>query len=85
MNLKPEWFAGLIGVITPLIVKFITGSSLERKWKSLVAILVSAVVGFASAFLSGQFNMNTILQSIAVCFSISQIFYDQVFKDLFAK
>jgi len=85
MNLQPEWFAGLIGVITPLVVKFIIGSSLERKWKSLIAILVSAVVGFASAILSGKFNANTILQSIAFCFSISQIFYDQVFKDLFAK
>jgi hypothetical protein len=43
------------------------------------------VIGFASSFLSGQFDTATILKSIAVCFSISQVFYDQVFKDLFNK
>ncbi|MGC9125794.1 MAG: hypothetical protein ACP5GW_06705 [Caldisericaceae bacterium] len=41
------------------------------------------MIGFASAFLSGQFDASTILKSIAVAFSVSQVFYDQVFKDLF--
>jgi len=85
MNIEPQWLAGLIGVIAPLIVRFITGAKLSRKWKSLIAILISAVIGFASAFLSGQFDIGTILKSIAVAFSISQVFYDQVFKDLFNK
>ena len=85
MNIEPQWLAGLIGVIAPLIVRFITGARLSRKWKSIIAILVSAVIGFLSAFLSGQFNASTILKSIAVAFSISQVFYDQVFKDLFNK
>ena len=85
MNLQPQWLAGLIGVIAPLIVRFITGVRLSRRWKSLFAILVSSVIGFASAFLSGQFDPQTVLKSIAVAFSISQVFYDQVFKDLFNK
>jgi len=83
MNIQPEWLAGLIGVIAPLIVRWITGANLSRRWKSIIAILVSAVIGFLSAYLSGQFNTGTILKSIAVAFSISQVFYDQVFKDLF--
>ena len=83
MNIEPQWLAGLIGVIAPLIVRWITGANLSRKWKSIIAILISSVIGFASSFLSGQFNPSTILKSIAVAFSISQIFYDQVFKDLF--
>ena len=83
MNIQPQWLAGLIGVIAPLIVRWITGANLSRRWKSIIAILVSAVIGFLSAFLSGQFNTGTILKSIAVAFSISQVFYDQVFKDLF--
>ena len=83
MNIQPEWLAGLIGVISPLIVRWITGANLSRRWKSIIAILVSAVIGFLSAFLSGQFDTGTILKSIAVAFSISQVFYDQVFKDLF--
>jgi len=83
MNIQPQWLAGLIGVIAPLIVRWITGANLSRRWKSIIAILVSTVIGFASAFLSGQFDTATVLKSIAVAFSISQVFYDQIFKDLF--
>jgi len=85
MNIEPQWLAGLIGVIAPLIIRFITGARLSRRWKSLIAILVSSMIGFASAYLSGQFNTVSVLQSIAVAFSISQVFYDQVFKGLFNK
>ena len=85
MNIEPQWLSGLIGVIAPLIIRWITGARLSRRWKSIIAILVSAVIGFASSFLSGQFDTVTILKSIAVAFSISQVFYDQVFKDLFNK
>jgi hypothetical protein len=83
MNMQPEWLAGLVGVISPLIVRWITKANMTRRWKSLIAILVSAVIGFASAFLSGQFNLQSVLQSVAVAFSISQVFYDNVFKDIF--
>jgi len=85
MNIQPEWLSGLTGVIAPLIIRWITGVNLSRRWKSMIAILISAVIGFASAFLTGQFDTATILKSIAVAFSISQVFYDQVFKDLFNK
>ena len=85
MNIQPEWLSGFIGVISPLIVRWITGAKLSRRWKSIIAILISAVIGFVSAFLSGQFDFGTVLKSIAVAFSISQVFYDQVFKDLFNK
>ena len=85
MNIQPQWLAGLIGVIAPLIIRWITGANLSRRWKSIIAILVSSVIGFASSFLSGQFDASTVLKSIAVSFSISQVFYDQIFKDLFNK
>jgi len=85
MNIEPLWLAGLIGVIAPLIVRWITGTNLSRRWKSIIAILVSSMIGFASAFLSGQFNTVSVLKSIAIAFSISQVVYDQVFKDLFNK
>ena len=83
MNIQPEWLSGLIGVIAPFLVRWITGANLSRRTKSIFAILVSAVIGFASSFLSGQFDTATILKSIAICFSISQVVYDQVFKDIF--
>ena len=84
MNIQPEWLSGLIGVIAPLVVRWITGANLSRKTKSIFAILVSAVIGFASSFLSGQFDPSTVLKSIAICFSISQVVYDQIFKDIFS-
>ena len=83
MNIQPEWLSGLIGVVAPLIVRWITGTNLSRKTKSIFAILVSSAIGFASSFLFGQFDPCTVLKSIAICFSISQVVYDQVFKDLF--
>jgi len=82
MNIQPQWLAGLIGVFAPLIVRWITKANMIRRWKSIIAVLVSTVIGFASAFLSGQFNLPSVLQSVAVAFSISQVFYDNVFKDL---
>ena len=83
MNIEPEWLAGLVGVVSPFIVKWITRVKLSRRRKSLMAIIVSSVIGFASSFLSGEFDPQVILQSIAVAFSISQLFYDQVFKGIF--
>jgi hypothetical protein len=74
MNIESVWLSGLIGVIAPLIIRWITGARLSRRWKSIIAVLISAVIGFASAFLSGQFYPSTILKSIAVSFSISQVF-----------
>jgi len=83
MNIQPEWLSGLIGMVAPLIVRWITGVNLSRRSKSVFAILVSTAIGFASSFLSEQFDPATILKSIAICFSISQVVYDQLFKDLF--
>jgi hypothetical protein len=83
MNIEPQWLAGLVGVVSPFMVRWITRTKLSRRRKSLIAIIVSSVIGFASSFLSGQFDPSVILQSIAVAFSISQLFYDQVFKGIF--
>ena len=82
-NIQPTWLSGFIGVIAPLIVHWIVKENLTRKQKSFFAILVSAVIGFASAYLSGQFHTQEILKSIAAAFTISQIVYDNIFKDIF--
>jgi len=82
INLEPQWLAGLVGVIAPLIVRWLTGVNMARKWKSFIAITVSVAVGFVSSFLSGNFNASCVLSSTACAFSVSQVFYDQVFKDM---
>lgn len=83
MNIQPVWFAGLIGAISPVLTRLLTGSHLNRQWKSLIALGVSAIIGFLSAYLSGQFTTVNILQSIAVAFSAAQLVYDQIFKTIF--
>ena len=85
MNIQPTWLSGFLGVIAPLIVHWISSENLTRQEKSIIAILISAVIGFASAYLSGQFHTGAILKSIAAAFTISQIAYDQIFKDIFNK
>lgn len=82
INLEPQWLAGLVGVVAPLIVRWLTGVNMARKWKSFIAMTVSVVVGFASSFLSGNFNASAVMSSTAFAFSVSQVFYDQVFKDI---
>lgn len=82
INLEPQWLAGLVGMVAPLIVRWLSGANMARKWKSFIAIIFSVVVGFASSFLSGNFNVYAVLSSTAFAFSVSQVFYDQVFKDI---
>ena len=85
MAIQPEWYAGLIGVIAPIIDHWLLKSGTSRRVKSLIALFISAVIGFGSAYFSGQFNPETILKSIAAAFTVSQIVYDQFFKDLINK
>ncbi|NIA04179.1 MAG: hypothetical protein GWP09_02405 [Nitrospiraceae bacterium] len=85
MIIQPEWYAGLIGVLAPLIVHLIVIGGTSRRVKSLIALFISALIGFGSAYFSGQFDPATILKSIAAAFTISQIVYDQFFKDVLKK
>ena len=85
MTIQPEWYAGLIGVIAPIIDHWILKSGTSRRVKSLIALFLSAVIGFGSAYFSGQFDPETILKSIAAAFTVSQIVYDQFFKDILKK
>ena len=82
MNQQPIWIAGLIGALAPYLVKLIARTTLGRKWKSLIALLVAAAIGFLATFLSGQLTVANLLESMAAAFTTSQIVYDQFFKDL---
>ena len=56
MNIQPTWLSGFLGVIAPLIVHWIVSENLTRKEKSIIAILIPVVIGFASPYLSGQLH-----------------------------
>jgi MFS-type transporter involved in bile tolerance (Atg22 family) len=84
-NIQPAWLSGLIGTVSPFIVNWIVKENFTRKQKSIIALVISAVIGFSSAYLSGNFHTEAILKSTAAAFTISQIVYDQLFKDIFNK
>ena len=81
ISIQPEWLSGFLGVAVPVIVRLISGMNASRRFKSIVAIIVSTILGFVSSFLAGQFSFGVILQSSAIAFSTSQVLYDQFFKD----
>ncbi len=85
MNIQPAWLSGLVGTVAPLIVHWIAKENFTRRQKSAVALIVSCAVGFASAYLSGQFHTEEVLKAAATAFAVSQVVYDQLFKDLFKR
>lgn len=85
MGINPAWYAGLLGFVCPFIVRMVIKMQASRRVKNLIALGISIVLGFFSAYLSGQLNPDAILKSIAATFTVAQIVYDQFFKDLFKK
>ena len=85
MNIQPAWLSGLVGAVAPFIVHWIAKEHFTRKQKSLTALLISCAVGFASAYLSGQFHTEEVLKATASAFTVSQLVYDQLFKDVFKR
>ena len=85
MHIQPEWYAGALGFIMPIIVNWVIKMHWTRRRKSVVAIITSIIAGFFSAWLSGNFTPDGILKDIALIFTISQVVYDQFWKDVLNK
>ncbi len=69
----------------PFIVHWIAKENLMRKQKRTVALIISCAIGFASAYLSGQFHTEAALKATATAFTVSQVIYSQFFKDIFKR
>jgi len=81
----PQWYVYVIGLVMPIVIKFITGRTWNRNLKSLFAFGVSVVIGGSAAYLTGKFDPASIVVTIGTIFTISQLTYDQFFKQLFNK
>lgn len=79
----PMWYIYVIGLVTPMIIKFLTGKGWSRNLKSLFAFGISVIIGGVAAYLTGKFDPANIVVTIGTIFTISQLAYDQIFKDLF--
>jgi len=79
----PQWYIFLIGLVMPIIIKFLVGRTWSRNLKSIVAFGISVIIGGVAAYLTGKFDPANVVVTIGTIFTISQLAYDQIFKDLF--
>ena len=85
MNNVPQWYVWATGILLPIVVQILTKKNWERWKKSLVAFGVSILAGFLATWASGKLDFSNLLASIGIIFTLSQVMYDQYFKNLFNK
>ena len=82
----PPWYAFAISIVVPAIVYLLTNKGqMPRQIKSLIALGVSTVVAIGAVWASGKLDWSNMLATIGMVFTISQLFYDQYFKDILQK
>ena len=81
----PSWYIWVIGILLPLVVAFLTKATWPRQVKSLVALGAAILAGLGATWITGQFNTANILGTITIVFTLSQLFYDQFFKETINK
>jgi hypothetical protein len=85
INNIPQWYVWAIGILMPIVVQLLTGKNWVRWKKSLVAFGVAVLAGFGAVWAEGKLDLTNILATISIIFTISQLLYDQYFKNLFNK
>ena len=81
----------VLGLVSPLIVSYLTKSSMSSKTKHLIALVVSVVVAILVVIVSGGslfvFNgdgweniVNSLLIATSMVFTIQQVAYKFIFK-----
>jgi len=85
INSIPQWYVWATGVLLPIVTNLLTKKDWPRWKKSLVAFGISVAAGFLAVWAEGQLDFSNLLATIGVIFTLSQVFYDQFFKNLFAK
>lgn len=85
MNNVPQWYVWVIGILVPIVVQLLTSKDWARWKKSLVAFAVVVIAGFGAVWAEGKLDFTNVLATIGIIFTISQLLYDQYFKNLFNK
>lgn len=80
LNFSPENIAALIGIFAPLAVAFLASASWSSQAKGVAVLVVSAVIGFATAYATGSISAADIVGSILAAVGASQVAYFTVFK-----
>lgn len=79
--ITPANFALVVGAVMPLVIQVINQYVPDSsKYRSAVSWAVSGLIGTLSVIIAGQFNPQTLVSSIALVYSASQISYRYWFK-----
>ncbi len=81
--MSPEALSILIGAFLPFVVSFLKSASWPREYKFGLAVAVSLIAGFLTAYFNGQvvFTWSNFLLDAAIIFQASQVVYAQWFRD----
>lgn len=72
----------IVGFFSPIIVDVIKQPNFTKEARTIVMILVSVVLGFATSYFEGSFNPADIVGSILVITVASTTAYKRVFEPL---
>jgi hypothetical protein len=72
----------LVGVLTPLLVAFVTNSKSSTHVKGVIAMAVSVAIGVATAYAGGLLSPADVLGSILAAYGAAQAAYTALFKPL---
>jgi hypothetical protein len=72
----------LIGILTPLLVAIVATVKTSSQIKGILALIVSVVIGLATAYASDLVSAANVLGSILAAYGAAQVAYVALFKPL---
>lgn len=72
----------LIGILTPLLVAIVATVKTSSQMKGILALIVSIVIGLATAYASDLVSAANMLGSILAAYGAAQVAYIALFKPL---
>lgn len=79
-TLDAATFAAILGIVMPPLIAFIEKPDWSKFKRTLPTALLSLLVGFGTAYFSGQLNPGDIASSIAVTFMAAVTAYHLFWK-----
>ena len=78
----PQWYVWVIAAFLPYVEQFIIGKSWKSVYKVLSAVGISVLVSLGAVYLGGKFDLEHILVTLGVVFTLAQTMYDAFWKDI---
>lgn len=79
METDTQVLAGIVGVVMPMLITFVTQAGLSKAWNMLIAISSCVLAGIITVVLSGDFG--DLPQASITIFALSQAAYNLYWKN----